>query len=75
VNYHGQSILFGCGLLSNENTDSFVWLFNVWLKCMSDRAPNAIITDQDKAMQAAIAIVFPRAKHRFCLWHILSKFP
>ncbi|XP_022855493.1 protein FAR1-RELATED SEQUENCE 5-like [Olea europaea var. sylvestris] len=27
VNHHGQSTLFGCGLLSNENTDTFVWLF------------------------------------------------
>jgi hypothetical protein len=75
VNHHGQSILFGCGLLSNENTDTFVWLFETWLKCMSDRAPNAIITDQDRAMQAAIRRVFPRAKHRFCLWHIMSKVP
>jgi hypothetical protein len=75
VNHHGQSILFGCGLLSNENTDTFVWLFNTWLKCMSGRAPNAIITDQDGAMQAAIEIVFPRAKHRFCLWHIMNKVP
>ncbi|XP_059451022.1 protein FAR-RED IMPAIRED RESPONSE 1-like [Corylus avellana] len=75
VNHYGQSVLFGCGLLSNENIDTFVWLFEAWLKCMSRRAPNAIITDQDRAMQAAIARVFPRAKHRFCLWHIMSKFP
>jgi len=73
VNHHGQSILFGCGLLSNENTDTFVWLFNTWVKCISGRASNAIITDQDRAMQAAIEIVFPRAKHRFCLWHIMNK--
>ncbi|XP_059455779.1 protein FAR1-RELATED SEQUENCE 5-like [Corylus avellana] len=50
VNHHGQSILFGCGLLSNENIDTFVWLFETWLKCMSDQAPNAIITNQDRAM-------------------------
>jgi hypothetical protein len=75
VNHHGQSILFGCGLLSNEDTDSFVWLFEVWLKCMSGRALNAIITDQDRAMQATTARVFPRAKHRFCLWHITRKLP
>jgi hypothetical protein len=75
VNHHSQSILFRCGLLSNENIDTFVWLFKTWLKCMSDQAPNAIITDQDKSMQAAIRRVFPRAKHRFCLWHIMSKVP
>ena len=26
VNHHGQSTLLGCGLLSGEDTDSFVWL-------------------------------------------------
>jgi hypothetical protein len=75
VNHHGQSILLGCGLLSNEDTNTFIWLFESWLKCMSGRAPNAIITDQDKAMQKAIEIVFPKTKHRFCLWHIMEKLP
>jgi hypothetical protein len=53
LNHHGQSILFRCGLLSNENTDTFVWLFETWLKCMSDQVPNAIITDQDRAIYAS----------------------
>jgi hypothetical protein len=43
------------------------------LKCMKGRAPRAIITDQDKAMKNAINKVFPNARHRFCLWHILKK--
>ncbi|XP_022856495.1 protein FAR1-RELATED SEQUENCE 5-like [Olea europaea var. sylvestris] len=67
VNHHGQSTLLGCGLLSNENTDTFVWLFRTWLECMHSQAPNGIITDQDRAMQNAITIVFPNTKHRWCL--------
>ena len=35
VNHHGQSILLGCGLLSNEDTTTFTWLFKTWLECMS----------------------------------------
>ena len=31
VNHHGQSTLLGCGLLSGEDTNSFVWLFKSWL--------------------------------------------
>ena len=57
VNHHGQSILFGCGLISNENTNAFIWLFNSWLKCMNGRAPDAIITDQDRGIKNAIEIV------------------
>jgi hypothetical protein len=32
-----------------------------------------IMTDQDKAMKAAIAIVFPKAVHKCCKWYVLSK--
>ena len=42
---------------------------------MSGRAPPAIITDQDRAMKNAIEIVFPNARHRWCLWHIMKKIP
>ncbi|CAA3001999.1 Hypothetical predicted protein [Olea europaea subsp. europaea] len=57
VNHHGQSTLLGCGLVSNEDTNTFVWLFRTWLKCMNGKAPDGIITDQDRAMQNAIEIV------------------
>ena len=39
------------------------------------RPPKAIITDQDKAMKNAIQEVFPEARHRWCLWHIMKKLP
>ena len=75
VNHHGQSILFGCGLILNEDTNTFVWLFDVWLSSMSRKAPHAVITDQDKAMKNAVKIVFPNACHQRCLWHIMKKVP
>ncbi|KAF5444893.1 hypothetical protein F2P56_033985 [Juglans regia] len=75
VNHHGQSILLGAGLISSEDTEIFVWLFQTWLQCMDGIAPKAIITDQDRAMKNAIGIVFPNTQHRFCLWHILKKVP
>ncbi|XP_047319523.1 protein FAR-RED IMPAIRED RESPONSE 1-like [Impatiens glandulifera] len=75
VNHHGQSILLGCGLLSSENTESFIWLFKSWLTCMLGRAPKVIITDQCRAMAIAIEEVFPNSQHRLCLWHIMKKIP
>ena len=53
MNHNGPSILLGCGLISNENVDTFVWLFESWMKCMLGRAPKAIITYQDQAMKRA----------------------
>ncbi|XP_042980095.1 protein FAR1-RELATED SEQUENCE 5-like [Carya illinoinensis] len=75
VNHHGQSILLGAGLLSSEDTSTFVWLFEAWLECMNGRAPKAIITDQDRAMKGVVAMVFPNTRHRYCLWHIMRKLP
>ena len=28
VNHHGHSILLGCGLISHEDTKTFMWLFD-----------------------------------------------
>ena len=47
VNHHGQSILLGCGLISHEDTETFTWLFDTWLSCMSGSPPFGIIADQD----------------------------
>uniref|UniRef100_A0A2N9GPS8 Protein FAR1-RELATED SEQUENCE n=1 Tax=Fagus sylvatica TaxID=28930 RepID=A0A2N9GPS8_FAGSY len=75
INHHGESIILGCGLLSSEDTDSFVWVFRQWLQSMCDIAPKAIITDQCQAMRRAIEIVFPETVHRWCIWHITMKLP
>ncbi|KAL7240042.1 hypothetical protein ACSBR2_005830 [Camellia fascicularis] len=61
VNHHGQSTLLGCGLIQS------------WLTCISGCPPSAIIMDQDQAMKNAIEVVFPNARHRWCLWHIMKK--
>uniref|UniRef100_A0ACD5WSC7 Uncharacterized protein n=1 Tax=Avena sativa TaxID=4498 RepID=A0ACD5WSC7_AVESA len=75
VNHHGESVLLGCCILSNEDTETFVWLFKSWLCCMSNKPPSAIITDQCKAMQNAIEEVFPHVRHRWCIWDIMKKVP
>ena len=73
VNHHLQSIQFGCALLQDETEATFLWLFQTWLEAMGGRHPTSIITDQDLAMKAAIAKVFPNTHHRLCLWHIKKK--
>ncbi|XP_076954525.1 protein FAR1-RELATED SEQUENCE 5-like [Bidens hawaiensis] len=70
VNHHRQSILFAGALLENEKQETFEWLFQNFLKCMFDKHPLAIITDQDKAIGNAIKRIFPKTRHRFCSWHI-----
>ncbi|KAE9591569.1 putative transcription factor FAR family [Lupinus albus] len=72
INHHGQSVLFGCGLLADETYETYIWLFRAWLTCMSGRPPQTFITNQCKAMQSAIADIFPRAHHRICLSQVVQ---
>ena len=73
VNHHRQSITFGAAFLNDEKEESFVWLFETFLKAMGGNKHVMIITDQDQAMTNAIESVFKGSSHRFCMWHILKK--
>ncbi|KAL2499549.1 Protein FAR-RED IMPAIRED RESPONSE 1 [Abeliophyllum distichum] len=74
VNHHRQIVLFGCGLLSDESTKSFVWLLSKFMDAMPGDAPQIIITDQDAAIAKAISMVLPLTFHMYCICHILNKF-
>ncbi|KAF5447679.1 hypothetical protein F2P56_033211 [Juglans regia] len=69
--YLGDVITFDTTYLTNR----YEMPFAPFVGCIDGIAPKTIITDQDRAMKNVIAIVFPRSRHRFCLWHILKKVP
>jgi transposase-like protein len=48
-------------------------VFEAFLEAMGGKHPMTIITDQDKAMKAAIQLVFRNTRHRNCLFHIKTK--
>lgn len=65
--------MFGAAMLSNEKTESYVWLFHTFLKAVGGVAPKLIITDEAASMKIAIQDVFTTTVHRLCMWHILMK--
>ncbi|KAK8925743.1 Protein FAR1-RELATED SEQUENCE 5 [Platanthera zijinensis] len=73
INNHRLSITFGAGFLADEKSDSFEWLFDKFIDCMSGNKPSLIVTDQDPAIRSAIVKCFPTTTHRFCMWHIMKK--
>ncbi|KAH7538446.1 hypothetical protein FEM48_Zijuj03G0200200 [Ziziphus jujuba var. spinosa] len=75
VNHHVQPTLLGCALIADETVYTFVWLMQTWFIAMGEQAPRVILTDQNNAIKAAIAAVFPGTRHCFCLWHIMEKIP
>jgi hypothetical protein len=70
---NANTCLFACAFLSDETTDTFKWVFETFLDSMGGKHPKSIITDQDKVMKAAIEEIFPKSRHRNCLFHIKSK--
>uniref|UniRef100_A0A1J3HHD0 Protein FAR1-RELATED SEQUENCE n=1 Tax=Noccaea caerulescens TaxID=107243 RepID=A0A1J3HHD0_NOCCA len=73
VNHHGQSILFGCALILDESEASFIWLFKTFLTAMREQPPVSLVTDQDRAIQIAVAQVFPGARHCINKWDVLRE--
>ena len=70
VNHHKRTIVFGCGIISHENTNSFEWLLRTFSDANIQKHPISVITDGDLAMQRAIRIVWLNSSHRLCGWHI-----
>ena len=73
VNHHGQSTLLGCALISSEDANTYHWLFSQWLLCMHGKAPIGILTYQAPVFRTPLEELMPNTKHRWCIWHILSK--
>ncbi|CAI9277696.1 unnamed protein product [Lactuca saligna] len=74
IDNHKRCVTFGVGLLSREDTDSYIWSLKSFLKAFG-KQPLLVLSDQYLAMQEAIETVFPQSIHRLCMWHITSKLP
>ncbi|XP_059654646.1 protein FAR1-RELATED SEQUENCE 5-like [Cornus florida] len=72
MNHYREIAVFGAALMYDEIADSFVWLFETFLKVMSRKAPKTIITDQDAVMAKALKQVMPVTKHHLCVWHLMN---
>ena len=70
MNHHQSTVIFGCGIISHENIESYVWLLSTFSEAMIQKHPISVITDGDLAMQRAIRLVWPNSSHRLCIWHI-----
>lgn len=72
IDNHKRCVVFGVGLLANEDEASYVWLLDTFKRAMG-REPICTVTDQDPAMIKAVPRVLKHTHHRFCMWHIMTK--
>ncbi|XP_074299765.1 protein FAR1-RELATED SEQUENCE 5-like [Silene latifolia] len=73
VDNHKKSVTFAAALIDHENDGSFIWVFKKFLDCMGNQEPQFILTDQDPAIKLGVRSVFKKARHRYCMWHIMKK--
>uniref|UniRef100_A0A5B7BMD9 Protein FAR1-RELATED SEQUENCE n=1 Tax=Davidia involucrata TaxID=16924 RepID=A0A5B7BMD9_DAVIN len=73
IENYGKAIFLGCVLLQDENSQSFSWALQSFVRFMRGRRPQTIVTDIDSGLKDAIAIELPNTKHVICIWQILSK--
>ncbi|XP_047961875.1 protein FAR1-RELATED SEQUENCE 5-like [Salvia hispanica] len=69
---HGRPVTFAAGLVSNEKTCAFAWLFKHFIECMGV-APKMMVTDQDLGMRSTIEEIIVGTRHRWCMWYIMHK--
>ncbi|CAI9287172.1 unnamed protein product [Lactuca saligna] len=75
MNNYGMPCFFGCALLREENLKSYSWALKAFLAFMNGKVPQTILTDQTLCVREAIAAEMPAAKHAYCIWLIVAKFP
>ena len=69
-NQFRETVIFCAALMYDETFESFKWFFNAFLSTHNQKQPQTIFTDQDIAMEKAVAEVFNSAWHDLCTWHI-----
>lgn len=75
VNHHGSTVLFACGVTSQETIESYVWMLRTFTDAMAQKHPSSVITDGDRSMHRAIRLVWPDSSHKLCSWHIDLNIP
>ncbi|XP_057418810.1 protein FAR1-RELATED SEQUENCE 5-like [Lotus japonicus] len=71
LNTHNQTTVFGSAIIANESKETYIWLVERLVEALKGKCHTSFITDGHLSMQYAISIVFPRAHHRLCAWHLL----
>ena len=64
-------------LITNERETSYLWLLRQLKSVIFDNGtvnPGIFVTDDDKALGAALRVVYPETPHTLCAWHIRKNF-
>jgi len=64
---------FAYGVVSGEKTEEWVWFLSIIAECMGGLKP-VIMSDRNPGIVAAVAQVFGKEYHSYCLRHVTENF-
>ena len=75
VNNYGQSICFTDILMHDKSAESFIWIFNSFLKIVNNFLPKILLSDKDQAIIKTVNLIFEllKTKHVLYLWQSYKK--
>lgn len=66
-----KSFTMATCFMRSEKTEDYLWALEALRRLVGERLqPQAISTDRELALVNAVGVVFPRARHILCAWHI-----
>jgi len=72
INHNLKTVTLGCALVVHETEASFISVLEHLVEAGDGQKPKIVVTDGDEAMANAMKVVFPEARHRLCLWHLMK---
>jgi hypothetical protein len=69
IDEFNRSRIVGTCLAVDESQEAYEWAYSKLLEATS-KEPGLLFTDCDIAVEGATHSVFPKSKHRWCLWHL-----
>jgi len=62
--------IFGCGIVSDESTESYKWMLTSFMQAMHQQRPKSVINDMNNEMREALRVSFPEARQSLCSWYV-----
>jgi len=72
MNHHNINIMLGCRFILNERIKSFIWFFSDFLVINGEKHSMTVMMNLGPSITVAIRKMFPQAKHRLCMWHVIE---
>ncbi|CAM0906862.1 unnamed protein product [Alopecurus aequalis] len=70
LNRHRRPVVLGCGVVTDQSSDSLVWLLRAYMLSTGQESPKSVITDGSDAVVHAVKAVLPQSNHRICSWQV-----